>query len=184
MIRVESGPVSDLAAYASVSISYVVESRLVLDRLWLGEFEEVRIGAYEKNYDAIESITSLADRFDTTNWGMLSALSGAAGQLVGGAIIAWKTPGVDMLEGREDLAILWDIRVAPVLRNKGVGKALFEGAKAWAKQRGCVELRVETQDINVGACRFYTAMGCHLHSIEAGAYLGLDEAKILWTTRL
>jgi GNAT superfamily N-acetyltransferase len=181
LIRVTAGQVSNLGAYAAIPISYVVESRLVLDRLWLGEFEELPIGSYEKDYDSIESVASLPERFDMGNWGMLLANSD---QQVGGAIVAWKTHSVDMLEGREDLAILWDIRVAPVMRGKGIGRALFEAAKSWAKERGCTELRVETQDINVAACRFYKAVGCELHSIEAGAYLGLDEAKILWTTRL
>jgi len=51
---------------------------------------------------------------------------------IGGAVIAFDAPGVNMLEGRRDLAVVWDIRVAPQWRRKGVGGMLFRAAEDWA----------------------------------------------------
>ena len=67
-----------------------------------------------------------------------------------------------MLDRRADLLVLWDIRVNPDCRGQGVGSALFQQAEAWGRAHGCRQLKVETQNINVNACRFYRAMGCEL----------------------
>jgi GNAT superfamily N-acetyltransferase len=86
-----------------------------------------------------------------------------------------------MLEGRDDLAVLWDIRVSPEARGRGVGAALFRAAERWAKARGCLHLRVETQNINVAACRFYARQGCVLRAVNRHAYAELpDEIQLLW----
>jgi len=66
------------------------------------------------------------------------------GARVGGAVIAWNTPTVHLLEGRTDLALLWDLRVAPESRGQGVGTALFQAAESWAASRGVRWLKVET----------------------------------------
>ena len=122
-------------------------------------------------------------RFDTSRWGLLAAR--VDGRRVGGAVIAWSTDGVDLLEGRNDLAVLWDLRVHPDFRGRGVGSALFLAAERWAAARGCVHLDVETQNINVVACRFYASRGCELRSIDAGAYEELpDEVQMVWRKEL
>jgi GNAT superfamily N-acetyltransferase len=166
--------------YATIPISFQVRSRLRLPDL-----EEFPVGPYLKDYDAHENErpTALPQRFDTTNWGVLLACVDDVP--VGGCIIAWNSPGFDMLRGRTDLAVLADIRVAPEARGKGVGTQLFKAAVDWATQRRCIELHVETQDTNVSACRFYQAMGCTIESIQLGAYgEDCDEAKIIWTLPL
>jgi GNAT superfamily N-acetyltransferase len=100
---------------------------------------------------------------------------------VGGAVIAFDTPGVGMLVGRPDLAVLWDIRVAPPVRGLRVGTALFRAAEGWARARGCRQLEVETQNVNVPACRFYARQGCVLATVEPAAYPGLPgEMQLLW----
>ena len=71
-----------------------------------------------------------------------------------GAVIAFNTIDRPMLQGRKNLAALWDIRVAPHLRGHGIGSTLFQAAEAWAAARGCRQLKVETQNNNVVACRF------------------------------
>jgi GNAT superfamily N-acetyltransferase len=86
-----------------------------------------------------------------------------------------------MLEGRNDLAVLWDIRVAPEFRGQNIGSTLFAAAQAWALARGARQLKVETQNINVPACRFYARQGCVLRAIERLAYPELpDEIQMLW----
>ena len=86
-----------------------------------------------------------------------------------------------MLEGRSDLAVLWDIRVLPENRRRGVGAALFGAAEAWALARHCRQLKVETQNVNVAACRFYAHRGCVLRAAHDGVYPEWpDEAQLLW----
>ena len=75
---------------------------------------------YVKNYDAIEgeNPTQWAKRLDMSNWGLLCAYS--SGMRVGGAVVAFNTEGIYMLEGRRDLAVLWDIRVSLEARPWGI----------------------------------------------------------------
>ena len=81
--------------------------------------------------------------------------------------------------------MLWDLRVDPGSRGTGVGAALFRAAASWAKAQGCRQLKVETQDINVAACRLYLREGCQLDSVERGAYSGLpSEVRLIWSKPL
>jgi len=135
---------------------------------------------YGKDYDAIgEGPAEWARRFDISNWAFFGAF--AQGQRVGGATVAYDTPGLDMLEGRIDLAVLWDIRVGGSNRHRGVGTALVGAAAAWASDKGCRQLKVETQNINVPACRFYVRQGFVLRSAQRGVYAELpEEIRLLW----
>jgi GNAT superfamily N-acetyltransferase len=112
--------------------------------------------------------------FDMSRWGVLTARIG--GRRVGGAVVAFDTPGVTMLEGRSDLAVLWDVRVAPDVRRRGVGTALFRAAERWAIARGCRQLKIETQETNVAACRLYEREGCVLRERHPQG----DEVQLLW----
>ena len=95
--------------------------------------------------------------------------------------MAFNTPGLTILEGHGESAVLWDIRVSPDARGQGVGSALFQAAEAWAKARGCRQLEIETQNINVPACRFYARQGCVLAAVYRFAYPDLpDEIQLLW----
>jgi GNAT superfamily N-acetyltransferase len=138
-----------------------------------------------KDYDAIkgEGPTRWVKRFDVTNWGLIAAHND--GRRVGGAVVAFNTAGVNLLEGRSDLAVLWDIRVHPDDRSAGVGTMLFRSAEMWARARDCRSLKIETQNINVPACRFYRRMGCELGSIDRYAYPDLPhEVQLTWFKEL
>lgn len=185
-IQVREEPIAGLAQYARVPIAFEVHEvlDLVVREGGLGGFGlvERRLDVpWMKNYDdyAGERPARWAIRFDVSKWGLLTAE--ADGRPVGGAVVAFDTPGVDMLEGRSDLAVLWDLRVAPEMRGRGVGAALFRAAEAWAVARGCHQLKVETQNINVPACRFYARQGCVLGVMNRFAYPTLpDEVQLLW----
>jgi GNAT superfamily N-acetyltransferase len=115
----------------------------------------------------------------------LGFLPGAAGRQERGAAVVRDTPGIDMLEGRRDLAVLWDIRVDAPARGRGVGAALFEAAAAWARASGCRRLKAETQNLNVPACRFYARQGCILGAANRQAYPAFpDEIQLLWYKNL
>jgi GNAT superfamily N-acetyltransferase len=169
--------------YAAIPIAFRVTSRLSAERGGDGSFvlsEQVVEPGYIKDYDAIsERPDAWAGRFDTSQWLMLVARVDEL--VVGGATVAFGGAGLDLLDGRADLALLWDIRVAPSFRGRGIGRALFEEVEALAVARGCAELKVETQNINVPACRFYAALGCSLRTVRADAYpLCPGEDQFLW----
>lgn len=137
---------------------------------------------YVKDYDAIakNAPSRWPLRFDVSKWGLLVARHDGA--RVGGAVVAVDTPGVQMLDDRHDVAVLWDIRVAPDFRRQHVGSVLFGAAEAWARTRGCHELKVETQNINVPACRLYARSGCTLETVDPFAYRDFPgEIQLIWS---
>jgi len=188
MTEISRETAADLVEYATVSMAFVVREIVDVEATLatMDEFVVRRVDRpYVKDYDAIDGNrpTDWPLRFDVSEWGFFTAAQ--AGVRVGGAVVARATPGLDMLEGRRDFAVLWDIRVAPPARRHGVGSALFDAAAAWAASQGCRELKVETQDVNVAACRFYARQGCVLRSIRRGAYsLCPEEHQLLWYKRL
>ncbi len=102
---------------------------------------------------------------------------------VGGAAVVVNPSSAFLLERRETLAGLWDIRVCPKLRGGGVGSQILLHAAKWAKQRGCTQLRIECQNVNVAACRFYSKH-CTLGGIERYGYAACPdvahETMLLW----
>ena len=181
----EVGP-DQLPLYGTVPSAFRVEAILQVQEAdgGLGGLilrEEPVAAPYVKDYDVYETPAHWAARFDVTNWAFFIASDD--GQAVGAAAVAVDTPGVHMLEGRSDLAVLWDIRVHPERRGEGIGTALFGRAAGWARGRGCRELKIETQNTNVRACRFYAARGCRLGAIVRRAYREPEiahEAMLLW----
>ncbi len=173
-----------LSEYARVPIAFLVTSRLRIEPIegglgGLRLVEEPVAAPYLKDFDAGDPPRRWSDRWDISHWPLLSAFLGS--RRIGGAIIAWRTPGVNMLEGRDDLAVLWDIRVDPNYRGRGVGSELFARAFEWAGGKGCSLLKVEAQNINVPACRFYASQGCELRAICPGAYTDApEEVQLLW----
>ena len=138
-----------------------------------------------KDYDTIEGAgpTSWATRWDVANWGMLAAY--ADGRRIAACVLAHNTDGVDMLEERSDVVAVWDFRVHPDYRGKGIGHRLFGAAVQWARNRQCRELKVETQNNNVPACRFYSRQGCRLSSIHRYAYEAFpNEVQLIWSLML
>ncbi len=172
-MKIDRLPVGDLSTYSQIPIAFRGRSRLDLDALIHGRFVEVPIEPFTKDYDQLESPSEWPRRFDVQNWVRLDAEGGSV-------VVAWNTPGVDMLEERDDLAVIWDIRVRPEQRGKGIGRTLVQAAEAWAREKTCTELKVETQDNNVAACLFYKTMGFQLKEIVPNAYPGLEEAMLLW----
>lgn len=137
---------------------------------------------YTRDYDVIEPPDIWARQFDLGDWGIFLAIAGQ--RPLGGACVAFKTEGVNMLKGRDDLAVLWDIRIHPAARGQGAGARLFRHAAAWARARGCAQLKIETQNTNVPACEFYARQGCTLGSIHRYGYAAetdlAHEVMLLW----
>ena len=81
-------------------------------------------------------------------------------------------------------AYVEDIVVDPAHRRQGVGRALLEQAFTWARQGGFPGLMLETQNINVAACRLYERCGMSLGGFDTCLYQGLHpgtrEAALYW----
>ena len=189
-LKIVEEPLRLLEAYGEIPIRYDVKSVLdvELQDSGLGGFsllERKLDEPFTKDYDAMkgEGPSRWASKWNIANWGLISAV--VAGRRVGGCVLAYNTAGLDMLEGRDDIAVLWDIRVHPQQRGCGIGPMLFTAATEWAKKRGCRFLMAETQNINVPACRFYAAQGCILRSMDRFAYAELpDETQLIWLKTL
>lgn len=190
LIEVREDSAAALAEYARIPIAFAVEEifDVAVRDTGLGGFVLTRRRlevSYVKNYDAGEgeSPAHWAKRFDVSNWQFLAAY--AEGVRVGGAALTFDAAGIHMLEGRDDLAVLWDIRVAPEARGRGVGSSLFRAAETRAAARGCRQLKIETQNINVAACEFYARRGCELGGINRFVYPRLpNEVQLLWYKEL
>jgi GNAT superfamily N-acetyltransferase len=185
-IELADNPLSALAEYASVPSAFTVDHVLDVAGRTDGSSgfvlsERRLIVPYVKDYDAIEGQgpQHWMRRFDVSNLALFTARE--EDRVVGAAAVALNTPSLLILGGRFDVAALWDIRVWPDSRRKGVGSALFVAVVTWATSQGCRDLKVETQNINVPACRFYTRHGCELQAVHHSVYLDLpEEIQLIW----
>ena len=197
MAEAKSWPIREIGAdehptYASIPALVDVTSalRVVADRGGLGGLrllEEPLEEAYVKSYDDGHS---WIEDLDVSRWGIFMATDvGHGDALGGGATVAVDGPIFPVKPfQREDLAVLWDLRVHPRCRRRGIGSALFRHAAAWARSEGYRQLGIETQNVNVAACRFYARLGCRLGAIHRYGYAGCPkvahEAMLLWYLEL
>lgn len=153
-------------------------------------FIEEKVSPYVKwdeRYEDDSGPASWSKRFDIGNWGIFMAFKGS--QPVGGVAVA-----IDIQAGMttpfesEGTAILWDLRVHPDERRRGIGSKLFKYAADWARRKGYRQLKIETQNVNVPACRFYAKQGCVLGAIHRYGYASLPdvahESMLLWYLEL
>src|SRR6185503_8212871 len=111
-LELREEPISELHRYVSVPNDF--EARTVFDAFEGTSGIELRereiTQPYRKDYDAIENTMEWPARFDVSRWTLMGVFN--AGERIGGAVGAFGSPGLDMLEGRDDLVVLWDIRVS------------------------------------------------------------------------
>jgi len=181
--------------YSRIPNWYEVRSILRIEPLdaGLGGFsviEEQLAEPFIRDYDSHheDNPTHWASQFDLSRWGIFLA-SDEDGIPLGGAAVALDTPvyPLDRFQ-REDMAVLWDIRVNPDHRRSGIGTRLLAHAACWAREEGCGQLGIETDSSNVAACRFYARQGCELGAIHRFGYSGVpavaDYAMLLWYLEL
>ena len=142
-VKIQQISPGDLTLYASVSIAFEARSvyRVETREQGLGGLllVEELVDPYIKDYDAQaegnDRPNQWAQQFDLRQWGFLMAMDGE--RAAGGAAVVMNSPEVHMLENRSDLAVLWDMRVQPEQRGKGIGRRLFQHAAEWARVKGC-----------------------------------------------
>ena len=169
--EIEEKPISQLSDYGEIPIRFEVRSvfEVIGDIPASAVLVEKNIqNPWIKDYDAIkgEGPTRWPKRWDVSNWGLLVAH--VEDYLVAGCVLAYNTNGVH-----------------PDYRGSCVGHRLFESAVQWARNRKCSELNIETQNINVPACRFYEQHGCRICRIDRFAYKEYpDEIQLIWSLEL
>ena len=143
---------------------------------------EVPIDPYIKDMSMFEIACEYENKFDISNWAVFMAFDHGKG--IGGVTVASRTKEVNMLSGRDDLAVLWDIRVDDAYKRQGIGQSLFDMAVKWSKKQGLKQMKIECQNNNVPACRFYHKQGATLCAIDEYAYYNepecRHEAQFIW----
>jgi ribosomal protein S18 acetylase RimI-like enzyme len=183
-VQIKNLTEKDLSLYGKISIAFEVHNIFDVIENNLGKItltQKTVETPWHKDYDSCEAEGPLSwpKKWSLSNWELLGAFIG--GELCGGCALAVNTEGVHMLEGRKDLAVLWDIRVKPIYRHSGIGKLLFSQAVLLAKSKGCKELKVETQNINFYACKFYEKQSCILSEFKRLAYKEFpNEIQLIW----
>ena len=189
-IRISQMRTGDLPQYSIVRSYLTVESLLRSHKIdnGLGGIsltEETVNEPYIKDYDAHrgEGPTRWLKRFDMSTWGIFMAFEG--NDHIGGAIVA---PGAFVGDLDSRYAQLFDIRLLPEHRGKGTGTLLLKKVADWSKGLGCKYLKIETQNTNVPACKFYSKQGAILGNIDEHAYLGYPEVehevRLVWYLEL
>jgi len=189
-IRVQKVGPDKYPLYDSIPSSFMVESIYRVEEIdrGLGGFRmlETKVRKpYMKDYDADggDTIKAWGEEFDLSQWGIFLATDD--GKPIGGAALAMGTElyPIDRFQ-REDMIVLWDIRIHPEARRRGIARRLFLHVADWAKAREYGQLGIETQNVNVPACKFYARMGCKLGAIHRYGYAGCppvaSEAMLLW----
>ncbi len=190
MITYRQVDTSYLEEYDTIPMRVQIKTILALEKVDRGLggilLEETPVKAYMKDFGAEEKAAKYAEQFDLTNWAFFMAYDGDTP--VGGATVASRTEKVNMLEGRDDLSVLWDLRVHDEYKGQGIGSKLFAMAVQWSRSRGLTEMKIECQNNNVPACRFYHKQGAVLAKIDEYAYFKdieyRDEVQLIWYLKL
>jgi GNAT superfamily N-acetyltransferase len=87
----------------------------------------------------------------------------------GGRLIAFLTAYQDLHSVRFGYrAWVEDFAVDPERRSRGVGRAVLDAAKAWAKERGATHLELDSALARTDAHRFYEREGAAYKSFSFG----------------
>jgi len=172
--------------YDTISMNVDVRSEYRIKRIDNGLggllFEEILVEPYVKDLSVYEHAVDYEKEFDITNWRFYIAFDDE--KPVGALTIAGKTEGLNMLSGRNDACVLWDIRVEDEYKHKGIGQKLFDKGILGAKEDGYRQMIIECQNNNVPACNFYKKQGALLSKIDMYAYYPesdiKDEIQMIW----
>lgn len=137
-------------------------------------FQKKKVSPYTKDFTENANYKRWKRQFDLENWNFFVAFDG--NRPVGGAVLCGHSSELNMLEGREDLGVLWDIRVDNSYKHCGVGQRLFQLVKDKAENLGLIQLKIECQNNNVPAVDFYFKQGAHIGAVNRYAYYGNKDA--------
>ncbi len=194
IVAVASTDRGAFARYAAVPMRLEVRTVLAVTEAAAGRFtleEQAVAQPWVKDYagrgDEILRLLDFVCPHDAHNTAFFLASDG--GRAVGGAMGIRHCPDApifDLLGGRDDVAMLADVRVDPSRQRQGIGSRLIAAVADWARSAGMRVLEVETQDTNVPAARLYERMGASLVRVRRGAYGGENarETMLIWSLEL
>ena len=174
--------IEQLDEYGNIPFYYDTNQKYELIKIDNGlggiKFELVNIPKFHKDFGTRTS--HWKELFDLKNWKFFVAYN-EDNKMIAGCTLATKTSNCIMLEKREDLAVLWDIRVSDEYKYQGIGQKLFDMAKEYAIKKGFKQLKVECQNTNPVAVNFYHKQGMILCAINEYAYSDCsNEVQLLW----
>lgn len=181
MIRYKQVDPSYFPQYDLIPMRFRVSSYYRIDKTnrGLGGFTlvETSVEPYLKDFCTgdDESVSRWEKCWDISKWAFFMAFD--EDRPVGGATVASRTKEINMLSGRDDLAVLWDLRVDDEYKHKGIGQSLFDMATKWSREQGLVQMKIECQNNNVPACKFYHKQGAVLSAINEYAYYNEPEYR-------
>ena len=172
--------------YDTIPMLVPVRSILALKKIENGLggilLEETPVKEYIKDLGAYAKAAEYADEFDITNWGFFMSFDGE--KPIGAATIVAKPKDPRLVDGRDDLCLLWDLRVDDRYKQQGVGTSLLNMAVEWSRAKGYQQMKIECQNNNVQACKFYQKHGAVLGKIDEYAYYTeaaiKHEVQLVW----
>lgn len=186
MIYIKEVDKSYFELYDMISMNVDVRSEYKIKRIDNGLggliFEETPVKPYIKDLSVYERATNYEKEFDIKNWRFYMAFDEK--KPVGAMTIAGRTNGLNMLSGRNDACVLWDIRVADAYKHNGIGQKLLDIGISGAKDDGYSQMIIECQNNNIPACNFYRKQGALLSKVDMYAYYLepdiKDEIQMVW----
>ena len=167
--------------YDSIPMKFNVKSYYKIEKInrGLGGFTLVETPV-EKPYirdfcTGDDETVSRWERFNLSNWAFFMAFDGE--KPIGAATIASRDKNANMLSDRDNLAVLWDIRVDENYKHQGVGQKLFDMAANWSREQGLIQMKIECQNNNIAAVNFYHKQGAVLSAIDEYAYYNETEYR-------
>jgi ribosomal protein S18 acetylase RimI-like enzyme len=170
--------------YDSIPMKVLVKTIFEVERINAGlggfVFTEKPVAEYIKNLGSYTIMTELEKRFDLSNWAFFMAFSDS--KPVGAASVVSNCSAIRLLDGRDDLSVLWDIRIDDDYKSQGIGSKLLNLALEWSKKKKLRQMKIECQNNNVPACRFYHKHGAYVGAINEYAYYKEkeDEVQLIW----
>lgn len=186
MIYIKEMDKSCFQIYDTISMNVDVHTIYDVKRIDSGlggfSFDEVEVEPYIKDLSVYERATEYEAIFDIRNWRFYMAFDDE--KPIGAMTIAGRTPELNMLSGRDDACILWDIRIIDRYKHQGIGQKLLDMGIQEAKSDGYKQMIIECQNNNVPACKFYHKQGALLSKIDMYAYYHeeacKDEVQFIW----
>ena len=163
---------SDFKVYDTIPMLVHVKSHFVLEKINNGLggilLKEMPVKEYIKDLSVYEIACEYEDTYDISNWAFFMAFEDD--KPIGAVTVASCTDNMNILEKRDDLCVLWDLRVMDGYKHQGIGQKLFDLVTDWSRKQGIKDMKIECQNNNVPACKFYHKQGAVLNMIDEHAY--------------
>ncbi|WUR15985.1 GNAT family N-acetyltransferase [[Empedobacter] haloabium] len=138
----------------------------------------VPVAPYRKDYGDADELAPDADGALFVARPTVSTAADTTSPLLGYVLVSRDWTG---------FALIDDLAVDRSQRGLGIGQALMDAARDWARAAGLAGLRLETQSTNVAACRFYARLGMRLGGADRLLYAGFPdlahETALFWYLR-